>query len=258
MRLNGYSLLELSIVLLILAIFSGGLLQFLASHQEGQNIVLANERLDEINESVKRFYARNGYLPCPAQATRAESNASFGKSTDCSDTTSIPNGTWEVGSATNTIRIGVVPIRALGLSPRYMYDAWGGKIEYGVIKRLAIDKTTYGSFSTALNDGVIRVLDAPEAKGGHSLVPSSTSRFVAYILISAGPDKKGAYGNAGILLNSCGSATNDAENCNYQSGDDRVFADMPVNTSTTASEFYHDYLRWTTNEDLEVFIKTGS
>lgn len=251
---HGYSLLEISIVFLILAIFSGGLLQFLASHTDQENIALTKERMDEINESVKRYFVKNGFVPCAAQITLAESNASFGNSTDCS--AAAPAGTWEAGATTNTSRYGMVPFRTLGLSPRYAYDAWGNRIAYGSVKRLSIDDATYNSFTTTLTDGIISVLDSP---GGHSLIPSLATVYVTHIIISPGPDKQGAYSNAGAQTAACGAtATADTENCDYQTGNDRVFLDMPVNNGAVTANFYNDYVRWTTNGDLEIFKDTGS
>lgn len=244
---NGYSLLELSVVLAILALFAGGVATFLGSDQKGRNIKFTADRLEEIDESLKRYFVKNGHIPCPARRTLAESNASFGTSTDC--TAAAPAGTTDVDADSalpeDQIRIGMIPFRELGLSPRYAYDAWNNRIGYAVVKSLATDNNVYSEFITESEDGIIRLLDGPS---GDSLIPGDTTTFVAYVLYSHGSDNRGAHGQTGVVGLACGG-TADSENCN----DDAIFIDMNVNETTTAASYFNDFVRWATNDDLAIY-----
>lgn len=244
---RGYSLLELSVVLTILAVFAGGVATFLSSDQKGRNIAFTNERLSEIEESLKRYYVKNGYIPCPASRTLAESSASFGTSTDCAAAATAGVADIPAVSAQpeDEIRIGMVPFRELGLSPRYAYDAWNNRIGYIVVKNLATSADLYAEFITTSNNGIIQVIDSV---GGDSLIPSDTSTYVAYVLYSAGSDNRGAYNQTGVVGLACGG-TADSENCD---GDD-VFIDVNVNETTTAASYFNDFVRWATNDSLTIF-----
>ncbi|MFO1243087.1 MAG: type II secretion system protein [Rickettsiales bacterium] len=250
---HGYSLLELSIVLAVLGLFAGGLATFVTRDQSAKNISLTNARLDEIDDAIKRYYVRNGYLPCPASATTAESSASFGASTDC--TIAAPAGTTDVtpatGTSTDALRKGVVPFRELGLSPRYMYDAWNNRINYTVIKALTVDRSGYDDFETTTTNGLIQMLDAPS---GDSIIPGSTSFFIEYVLVSPGSDQKGGYNQTGALYAVCTPATPtaDSENCDG----DETYLDMPLNETTTAANYFNDFIKWGSRDDLEIFSES--
>lgn len=244
--------MELSVVLAILAVFAGGAATFLNSDKKGKNISFTNTRLEEIDESIKRYFVKNGHIPCPASLTTAESNASFGTSTDCNDT--APAGTTDIdafsGQTEDQIRIGMVPFRELGLSPRYAYDAWNNRISYTVVKDLAISKDMYDEFITTSDNGIIQVIDSPS---GDPLIPGDETVYIAYVLISHGSDNRGAYGPTAALYLTCGSTTADSENCN----NDDIFIDMNVNETTTAASYFNDFVRWATNDTLAIFEETA-
>jgi prepilin-type N-terminal cleavage/methylation domain-containing protein len=155
----GFSLIEMAMVVAIMGVMMGGVLSIAASKQEKSATTTTVTKLDDIEESVEKFFNRYGYLPCPASPTAAEGSSTFGVATDCSSTVTSPSNTWEAGSSSDTVRGGVLPTRTLGLPDSAMYDEWGNRLGYAVIKELAVSRTNYTNFSTSATTGVIQVVE---------------------------------------------------------------------------------------------------
>jgi len=64
-KIQGFSLIELAIVLLIIGFFIGGLLPFTSSQINHRKIVKTDETLEEIKDALLGFAVIHGRLPCP-------------------------------------------------------------------------------------------------------------------------------------------------------------------------------------------------
>lgn len=117
-RQRGFSLIELAIVLVIVALLSGGLMMTLSAQQEGMAISETQRRLQEAQEALLGYVAANGRLPCPA-------------SPGTTGNESPPGG----GLCTHP-RTGFLPAITLGLTPTdpngYLLDGWNNPIRYAV------------------------------------------------------------------------------------------------------------------------------
>lgn len=115
---NGFSLVEMAVVLVIIGLLLGGLLMPLATQMEQQKILETRKTIEAAKEALLGFAAANGRLPCPADENSngveiflsAADNASTGR---CA---AYPNGSF-------------LPAVTLGLngldSEGYATDAWG-------------------------------------------------------------------------------------------------------------------------------------
>ena len=125
----GFTLVETAIVLVIVALLTGGMMLTLGSQQEQSRLRETRRQLAEIKEALIGFAIANGRLPCPASpaATGLENPEGGGI---CTNRTS-----------------GFVPGITLGLSPTdekgYVIDAWGNRIRYAVSENAVGDKTTF-------------------------------------------------------------------------------------------------------------------
>lgn len=226
-------------VVAILSLLTGAFLTLGSTRKEQENLTGTGTHLDEIQQALLHYYKLKGYLPGPARRTDAEDTANFGGGVD--GNTATPAGIVEVlpagGVANNDeVRIGVVPTRTLGLPDAYMFDAWGNRISYAVVKELTKDAATFTAYSTALTTGVIQVTDT----AGNQMTESNSDTVVAFVVASHGKDAKGAYNRRGLVPTACGATAEDSENCD----DDAVFTDADVNDSTTAATYYYDLARW--------------
>jgi len=103
---DGFTLTELAIVLVIVALLIGGMLVPLSAQRDIQNHKETGRLLAEIREALLGFAVINGRLPCPASETNPAS-ANYG-----------------IEDATACGAEGFLPWKSLGVTE---IDAWGSK-----------------------------------------------------------------------------------------------------------------------------------
>jgi prepilin-type N-terminal cleavage/methylation domain-containing protein len=219
---SGYTLIELSVVLVIISLLTAGGLTLGAGMVNQAAHIDTGKILNQINQSLRDYYTVNGRLPCPAARDLAITDTNFGREVNggsCNSTGAI-TGT----SYSNDVRIGMIPVRALGLSDRAASD--GNRILYAVTRQLT-DASVFGA-----SDGAVHVLPAT----GAEILDDA-----AYFVWSAGKDHKGAplYTTAATPTTCSGTAL-DAENCD----NDNIFRDAPFNNGEVVANFFDDHARW--------------
>ena len=63
---RGFSLVEVSVVILIMGLLLGGLMMPLSMQRENARLREAADKLESVREAVEGFALINGALPCPA------------------------------------------------------------------------------------------------------------------------------------------------------------------------------------------------
>ena len=63
---RGFSLVELSVVILVLGLLLGGLMGPLSAQRENARLKDAKDQLDGVRIAIEGFALANGHLPCPA------------------------------------------------------------------------------------------------------------------------------------------------------------------------------------------------
>ncbi len=174
----GFSLVEMAIVLLIVALLLGGLLPTLSSQVDQQHRRDTQKQMDEIVQTLLGYAASQQppRLPCPAQPT-------------------IATGSANAGIADCTITSGVVPWVTLGTSET---DAWGRRFSYSV-------SSTFTTSFTLTSTGTINIKNNT---GG-----SNIAENVPAAIISHGPNGRGAYTPAGTQI-ATSSDTDENNNSN--------------------------------------------
>ena len=122
---KGFSLVELSIVIVIIALmlvtaFAGGQ-YFLTQNQ----IKATNVKLNAIQKAMEMYVRRTGHLPCPSYLTE---NTGVEVVNCQSAANNSLKGFYKVGNFIS----GGIPYRDLNLAADMSYDAWGGKFTYKV------------------------------------------------------------------------------------------------------------------------------
>lgn len=125
-KYSGFSLIELSVVLLIIGLllitsFESSKYFLIQNHIKATNV-----KLNAIQRAIEIYVRRTGHLPCPAPLgeTSGSSNTD-----DCSSIVSDSNkGIFRI----DNILTGAVPYRDLDLTADLSHDSWGGKFIYTV------------------------------------------------------------------------------------------------------------------------------
>jgi hypothetical protein len=192
--------------------------------------------LAEIVAALEAYKARNGYYPCVASRSELPKTANYGRQVlaNCVTDTSTPAGTERIDAGGgNYVRVGVVPVRDLLLSDRYMADEYGNRYSYALMEK-ATSAATFGSAA-----GKLTILDAA---GG------TVTSEGGYSVISHGKDGKGAYRDlSGGLKVACGASANlDVENCDG----DATFRAASYSENPTETMYFDDFLHYATKQAL--------
>lgn len=181
---NGYTILELSITLTIIAVLIVGGLTSFNQHTQTKRLNITQERLERIEAALQHFVQQYNYLPCPNDQSFIESNASFGLADTYSESTH---------SCTNiSDNTGAVPVYTLQLPSSFSYDGWGRKFTYRIASGLG-DKDTFlaqlphGDYFS----GDLKIIDSYGIEKTSMFYHNP--RGAAYILFSHGANGLGAW-----------------------------------------------------------------
>ncbi len=114
---RGFTLLELTVVVLIMGLLLGSLMVPLSAQRENARVREAREQLDTVRDAIEGFALVNGFLPCPA--TPSSNGSAAGVAGGCS------------------AQHGFVPSTTLNLNGRrnddnLLLDPWGSPLRYSV------------------------------------------------------------------------------------------------------------------------------
>ncbi|MEQ1790238.1 MAG: prepilin-type N-terminal cleavage/methylation domain-containing protein [Rickettsiales bacterium] len=218
----GFSLIELSAVLLILGLMIGGIMAVLTQDARRSKQTELALKIDAIEQAIGAFVKKNNRLPCPADGTYSVSSANFGVSGGTAGDGTCTTGATYDGNGIRTsdatpptanfsitnIAGGVIPIRSLGLSDEYAFDPWGGRFTYAADKRLTATDSffTYSSINTT---GGITVND----NDGNTRLSNAIA-----VVISHGQNGHGTFQLSGARKNAGSTNANELLNCNCTSG----------------------------------------
>jgi len=231
----GFTLLELSVVLVIIATILGmGLVTFTANLKASQYNDTVT-RIDEIEKALLNYAITNNRIPCPANLTLTTASANYGLEAGASAggtgtgecvTGMTPAANFKSASGAEE---GGVPTRALQLPDDYIYDGWGHKFRYAVdpsqTKTAAPPAAVYSI--CGLSSTGITVNDASGA---------ARTTAAAYAIISHGANGHGAYTSNGVMLNAGSVNASELVNCH-------------CNSSAVATTYTPTYVEMTPTQD---------
>ena len=204
---TGFTLTELAVVMIIMALLLGGMLVPLSAQRDIQNLNNTQKQLSEIKEALLGFAAANGRLPCPASP----------------DTSGVENPLG--GGACANSKNGFLPGSTLGVGPTdaqgYALDAWGNRIRYAVSNWESGAGashpnafTTVSGIKNAWNDPTktivpnLRVCSTSAGIGGSACAPDTTLSYeTAAVIISSGKNGGAAPAGADELANTDNNST---------------------------------------------------
>lgn len=169
-KAHGFTLIEIAMVLMIVALILGGLLPTISGQIEQRRISETRKQLAEIQQALIGFANINRRLPCPADGTIATIPG-------------VNNGAGqEKNSCPTNANGGVLPWITLGVSET---DAWGNRFTYRVTPVFAVANFQLNS-TPNLDVGLT-----------NSATDKNVAAGVPAVVVSHGPNGLGAYTPAG-------------------------------------------------------------
>lgn len=213
-RKKAFSLVELSIVLLLFSIIISGMLLHKASDINLNKVKITKEKMAAIYKAMGIYLAKNGKLPCPARINLKE-NASgtddenYGVAAPtCNEAPSTASGYWQ-SSHHDFVYSGMVPTTTLGLPIEYSYDGFGSKFSYNIINGFTVDGSFgldiastsdggsgyYSTYSedVSLGSGYRLFINDRKKDSSGSTVNTVLTDEAIFTIISHGANKSGAW-----------------------------------------------------------------
>lgn len=257
---QGFSLIELAVVMAIVALLLGTMMVTLSAQTEQRNAEDTRRRLDQARELLLTYALVKGRLPCPARYTSAASH-SQGVESFCAAAATSSTSTC-AGSETTTEQShgtcsnhfdGYLPAATIGYqqtdSDGFAVDAWGNRIRYAVARTntncsgatlppnsyttMFTSKTNLASYGITCQPDDLLVcrsatgITATTCGGGGNQIMSQS--LVVALVLSTG--KNGATSGGGI---------DEAANTNG----DRVFVWHTPTPGTAANGEFDDVINW--------------
>lgn len=218
---GGFSLIELSVAIIVIALLLGSLLVPLSTQVDQRRYAETEKQLEQIREAVIGFALANRYLPCPAVSATNGSEDRDTSTGQCTD----------VGG--NPKRDGFVPWVTLGVTPN---DAWNNFIRYSVDPDFARSDPDF--FFTLSSAGDIRVRTRDQA----GTLVDLTNVEIPAVILSHGENGFGATSLAGVARTVPGGWSGD-ESDNASNTTLFYFRTRTEVTTVTGGEF-DDVVTW--------------
>ena len=142
MRIRGFTLVELAVVMAIVGLLLGGLMFTLSAQTEQRNFEETRRRLDQARELLLAFAVSNGRLPCPARTasttTPATAPGAEVRDSATGDCTGDSVSDYYGGLIATGVTGGLLPARTIGYqqvsAAGFAVDAWQNPIRYAVAR----------------------------------------------------------------------------------------------------------------------------
>lgn len=240
---RGFSLIELSIVLIILGVLAVPLINAYEAYKSEHAFLKNQSAMEATAVGIASYYAKNGAYPCPADPALAVTDAAGGNESrvagNCVITGDIRVGPgtdflstgtatdWDFDGNPDRVLIGSVPFKTIEVSLLDSIDSYGNKVMYAVSENMtqsgsdnrgsiqvwiydAGTDTVSGSVGIRLDSASVPINDVTPVDG----LPDEGARH--YVLFTTGANGLGGYTRDGVALGACTPDANqsgDDENC---------------------------------------------
>ena len=185
---QGFTLVEMAIVLVILGFVLGALLLPLRAQREQAAQLQTENTLENAKQALLGYALQQGRLPCPATAANFQGNTdvgSGGKESPLGGTHNNPPAPLQPNCAAQS---GFLPAATLGIQPTdaqgFALDAWNNRIRY------AITADESSGFGSPRINNPAQIIDATHPACGGDTAPDFTTsgNLAAVGLICLAPD----------------------------------------------------------------------
>jgi prepilin-type N-terminal cleavage/methylation domain-containing protein len=247
-RQTGFTLAEVAIAVVIVAILLAGILIPLSTQIDVRNNSDTQRALEQVKEAVVAYAVANGRLPCPADGTTPAGGtnaAGFSAGTE-----QYQSGAGTCVGAGAAVVAGVVPWATLGVPET---DAWGRRFSYWVAP-IFTDSVGANTVSTTVPSAQNPVC-APNplptqssfalcslgnmtvnnrSDGSHAAV--ALGSVLPVVIVSHGKNGYGAYSTGGALQPSPAAGTDEAANATHTTAATVFYSRNPTPAATACSD----------------------
>jgi prepilin-type N-terminal cleavage/methylation domain-containing protein len=249
-RKHGFTLLEMSIVVTIIAILAGGgVAVFMGALQRWQ-LQDSYDKMHAIQQALFQYRVAFNRLPCPADATISMDGAAFGvEAENKGDCDGDPAANFHTSNgATEAPHQGMVPVKTLRLPDDFAFDGWGRRIMYSVSGEM----TKEDAFTSINANDTTERMTIMDASG------SPKTEVAGYVLLSFGANGHGGFSRNGgpIRVNASSINAGELENCDCDSntvstGFDNIFVQRdPSQAFLVSRNVFDDIIMYGTRNDL--------
>ncbi len=227
---RGFTLIELSIVIVIIGLLTAGVMQMYSNYIEQKGLTVTQDNIDNAQDKIMAFQQKYGFFPCPAERT-PPGDIAGNVASNCN--APAANGNVSTGG----VRIGLlpmfVPVDVNGngtieagegeviANGRDAFDGYNTRLTYAVTENMAKDAATYAATAT----GSVQI----EKDGGAAI-------NAPFIILSHGQSRQGGYTASGARITCDNSKVSKFANCD----DNAVFAEVTNKVFDDKSVNYMD------------------
>ena len=212
---QGFTLVEIAIVLVVVGLLIGGLITPLSTQLEQRRVADTQRAMEEVREALIGFAVRNGYLPCPAVSAANGLEARDGD------------------RCAGERRAGLLPWATLGM-PKL--DSWGHVYLYSVTPDFA-DSAVRFRLATP-RDITVATRDA-----AGNLVAATAPNDIPAVILSAGKNGYGGYSDLGVRAVDAGTGNVD-EKANMNPAGTAYIARSAADNAALPGGAYDDLVVW--------------
>ncbi len=239
-HISGYTLIELSIVIMLLGVIAGSALHIAAESLESDRLEESEHILDNVEFALRVYFKQHQTLPCPARSDLPVDDADFG----IAQYPCVASSSGIEYNADSEAVWGALPVKSLGIPLDYAFDSWNQQILYVLQSDYTEPNPPFGpAVTNQLDDGSnpfntdrLTIIDNFD----NEMQSNEPDNGIAYILVSFGKDKLGSISKSGAAAPDCSTTTLDAENCDG----DLVFRDAAIVDTQNDATYFYDLIRW--------------
>ena len=192
---KGYTLIELTISLAIIAFLSTTALTIILQQNENNAYQETQEKLSVIDQALNDYVLVNNHLPCPTDIT-----------VDFGDNEFAVIDIIDMNFSVNSLECaedngGLIPVKNLNLDYDYLYDGWGNRFTYLVSRGLG----SPDHFDDPNFQGGFTIIDLYGNQKNNLTFDNGEQYGAAYVIISSGANSTGGFDiNGNQLPNAAG------------------------------------------------------
>lgn len=243
---RAYTLIELSIVIIVIATLLTGGLMASVNFINNSKISSNNKKIDTIYKALENYLIVNKKLPCPAPITDTKNSTSYGDDNSVAGVCAS-SGVYSSTTATNLV-YGMIPVKDLKLPEDIAEDAYGNKFGYIVHKHYTIESSAPYSDSTSFGTTADSTLITIKEINGSADKTNVTNAIFA--IISYGQNKYGAFNANSSTQNSVSADTYEAFNDVTPVSSNTANFNGTLYSSSAVSENFDDLIFYKTRNAL--------